>query len=302
MRNPKSFSSYGFTYETYLDHKRHNRILKDANGYEIFKVKFPHIDNNEYDLYVDELLANQYYFAQKEELQRKYPDKELYVKHLDGDISNNEISNLAWAVVDTPTQDAKDNTSTIDNSQDSKLSAIDITNPTNIKPAISTKNRLSDFFLFRLFTQTFDKIPESDKPVTHFFFMAYIFSSLVSFFHLLDFLQISNSLLYSIILALFYEFGNVALIIGILNSQKLSSTSLLLSMLIIITTLITLGNVYSNFVHIDNQSYSKLIQLLDMEDTLVSRRIVAIIQGSPYPILGAMFVKSILNFIENKSN
>jgi len=301
MRNPKSFSSYGFTYETYLDHKRHNRILKDANGYEIFKVKFPHIDNNEYDLYVDELLANQYYFAQKEELQRKYPDKELYVKHLDGDISNNEISNLAWAVVDTPTQDRAniDNSNTV---QDSNLNRTTISNSINISPSISTKNRISNFFLFRLFTQTFDKIPESDKPVTHFFFMAYIFSSLVSFFHLLDFLQISNSLLYSIILALFYEFGNVALIIGILNSQKLSSTSLLLSMLIIITTLITLGNVYSNFVHIDNQSYSKLIQLLDMEDTLVSRRIVAIIQGSPYPILGAMFVKSILNFIENKSN
>jgi len=301
MRNPKSFSSYGFTYETYLDHKRHNRILKDANGYEIFKVKFPHIDNNEYDLYVDELLANQYYFAQKEELQRKYPDKELYVKHLDGDISNNEISNLAWAVVDTSTQDRAniDNSNTV---QDSNLNRTTISNSINISPSISTKNRISNFFLFRLFTQTFDKIPESDKPVTHFFFMAYIFSSLVSFFHLLDFLQISNSLLYSIILALFYEFGNVALIIGILNSQKLSSTSLLLSMLIIITTLITLGNVYSNFVHIDNQSYSKLIQLLDMEDTLVSRRIVAIIQGSPYPILGAMFVKSILNFIENKSN
>lgn len=301
MRNPKSFSSYGFTYETYLDHKRHNRILKDANGYEIFKVKFPHIDNNEYDLYVDELLANQYYFAQKEELQRKYPDKELYVKHLDGDISNNEISNLAWAVVDTSTQDRAniDNSNTV---QDSNLNRTTISNSINISPSISTKNRISNFFLFRLFTQTFDKIPESDKPVTHFFFMAYIFSSLVSFFHLLDFLQISNSLLYSIILALFYEFGNVALIIGILNSQKLSSTSLLLSMLIIITTLITLGNVYSNFVHIDNESYSKFIQLLDMEDTLVSRRIVAIIQGSPYPILGAMFVKSILNFIENKSN
>jgi hypothetical protein len=131
------------------------------------------------------------------------------------------------------------------------------------------------------------------------FVLLYAITSFISMFHVVEFFKLSNSETMSWTLAVAYELGAAAALLGLVILSRLKE-GIVLSLFIFLTMFQAMGNVYHAFANLtmdDIKMWSELFGLNE-EPEIFQRRIVAIISGLPLPLIALGFIKSLMDYMK----
>lgn len=148
-----------------------------------------------------------------------------------------------------------------------------------------------------------NKINKQDIFFIAAFGLLYIWVSITSFFHLVDFFQLTNpniQLAYSIAIGL--ELGAAGSLSAIALGKRMNQY-ILWGIFILITFIQTSGNMYYAYKYI-NPNFKYFIELLGLheEEIILQKRIVAIIQGGFLPVIALGFIHFLNEYVRELVN
>ena len=163
-------------------------------------------------------------------------------------------------------------------------------------PSVVEEVPKKDFFLLNFFKSIFSKVPEEQRGLIYVFFGIFIMFTSVSLGHLVSYFLISNALWYATLLAVSFELASFSVIIGFLNVKYLGRWILPI-MLFIIVTILAIGNIYASYLDMDSSALKVWCEMLGWDTDLKAKRIVAVLQGLPIPVLALLFSLAIEHFV-----
>jgi len=140
------------------------------------------------------------------------------------------------------------------------------------------------------------EVPIEQRVVVYTFFSIYTFFTITSFNHIIVYFKISNNIFYSVLLALAYEVGSFSLILGLIHVQRIGAFTVYL-ILIFLNIVIAVGNSYSSFIAISDETLYKFCDFIGVEPSAFWKRVIAWVQGSTTPLFALSFAKATLNYI-----
>ncbi len=140
------------------------------------------------------------------------------------------------------------------------------------------KNKLVHWFVIGIFT------------------LLYLFTSVISTIHVVDFFQLSNYLGMAICLAVAFEMGAAASLASIIVLDKMNK-GIVWMLFILLTLFQMMGNVYYAYVHLEN--FTGWIELFGLQDydIIMQKRVLAILSGAILPIVALGFIKALVDYI-----
>ena len=140
--------------------------------------------------------------------------------------------------------------------------------------------------------------------VTIFFVIVPFASSVISAFHIYEFLKLGNVIWVSITGALIFEIANIAIIFALVVMKKLNPTYVWITFSLLVV-LQYLGNIYYsyNYVYVAlQQSNSFLTSFTELfnigSDNRFANFILALLLGIPFPTLSILLSKSLVDYLE----
>jgi len=143
-----------------------------------------------------------------------------------------------------------------------------------------------------------------DNWVTIFFVIVPFASSVISAFHIYEFLKLGNVIWVSITGALIFEIANITIIFALVVMKKLNPTYVWITFSLLVV-LQYLGNIYYsyNYVYValqqSNSFLTSFVELLHIEsNNRVANFILALLLGIPFPTLSILLSKSLVDYLE----
>lgn len=129
------------------------------------------------------------------------------------------------------------------------------------------------------------------------FVLLYVFVSLISTIHVVDFFEMTNPRWLAIALAIAFEFGAAASLAAIVVGEKTNKT-IVWGLFFILTAFQMQGNMWYAYVNaVDFMSWVELFYLNDME-LIEQKRMLALVSGAVLPIVALGFIKSLVDYIK----
>jgi len=140
-----------------------------------------------------------------------------------------------------------------------------------------------------------DKIVQ--QSIVGIFIILYLFTSIISTIHCVDFFEMTNSRWLAVALAVAFEFGAAASLAAIVVGEKTNKT-IVWGLFFILTAFQMQGNMWYAYVNArDYMSWIELFQLTDF--TLIEQKsILALVSGTVLPIVALGFIKSLVDYIK----
>lgn len=133
------------------------------------------------------------------------------------------------------------------------------------------------------------------------FVLLYVWVSLVSTIHVIDFFKLTNPTWLAIALAVAFEIGAAASLAAIIVLDRTNKT-LVWFLFILLTCMQMMGNMY--YAYVNAHDYASWMELfaLNEEEPIFQKRILAIVAGAILPIVALGFIKSLVDYVkpENK--
>lgn len=132
-------------------------------------------------------------------------------------------------------------------------------------------------------------------------FILWGLTSLVSTIHLVDFFKISNTLLWSWVLAISFELGSTTSLLSLVLLKRIKG-ELIMGVFILLFLMQIGGNVFHAWLYMDplpSRSWFQLVGLGEWEDD-DRKRVLAIVLGVPLPLISLGFIKSLVDYIVKK--
>lgn len=128
------------------------------------------------------------------------------------------------------------------------------------------------------------------------FVLLYLFVSLISMLHVVDFFELSNSKMMAISLAIAFEVGAAASLASIIVMHKMKK-GIVWSLFILLTLMQIMGNMYNSYSNLAD--FQLWIELFGLEDKpiIFQKRILAAISGMPLPLIALGFIKALTDYI-----
>ena len=129
------------------------------------------------------------------------------------------------------------------------------------------------------------------------FVSLYLFVSIISTIHVIEFFKLSNPEWLAISLAIGFELGAAASLASLVILDRMNKT--LVWMLFGTITLMQMqGNMYYAFVHMEDfQGWSELFGLIE-EDVVYQKRVLSAVSGAILPLVALGFIKSLVDYIK----
>ena len=129
------------------------------------------------------------------------------------------------------------------------------------------------------------------------FVLLYVFVSLISTIHVIDFFEMTNPRWLSIALAIAFEFGAAASLAAIVVGDKTNKT-IVWGLFFILTAFQMQGNMW--YAYVNAQDYMSWMELfaLNEEELIFQKRILAAVSGAVLPIVALGFIKSLVDYIK----
>ena len=129
------------------------------------------------------------------------------------------------------------------------------------------------------------------------FLILYFFVSIISTIHVIDFFQMSNTRLMSIMLAIAFELGAAASLASIVILDKINKF-IVWSLFIVLTGMQMMGNMFNSYIHLED--YIAWIELFGLNtlDILSQKRIISAVSGAILPVVALGFIKSLIDYIK----
>ena len=129
------------------------------------------------------------------------------------------------------------------------------------------------------------------------FVLLYIFVSLISTIHVIDFFELTNPKWLAIALAIAFEFGAAASLAAIVVGKK-TNAAIVWGLFFILTAFQMQGNMWYAYENAhDFQSWMELFAL-DEEELIFQKRILAVVAGAVLPVVALGFIKSLVDYIK----
>ncbi len=162
-----------------------------------------------------------------------------------------------------------------------------------------TTEQTDSFALTKFIKSIFQEVSPEQRVVVYTFFSIYTFFTITSLNHIITYFKIGNTIFYSIILAIAYEFGSFSLILALIHVERIGKLTVY-SILIFLNLIIAIGNSYSVYISISDETLSRFCEFIGVDKTLTWKRVVAWVQGSTTPLFALSFAKATLNYIKPK--
>lgn len=140
--------------------------------------------------------------------------------------------------------------------------------------------------------------------ITIFFVAVPLASSIISAFHIYEFLKLGNVIWVSITGALIFEIANIAIIFALVVMKKLNPVYVWITFSLLVI-LQYLGNIYYsyNYIHealqTSNSFLISFVELLHIEaNNKVANFILALLLGIPFPTLSILLSKSLVDYLD----
>ena len=129
------------------------------------------------------------------------------------------------------------------------------------------------------------------------FVSLYLFVSIISTIHVIDFFELSNPRWLAISLAIGFELGAAASLAAIITLDKMNKT-LVWALFLVITAMQMQGNMYYAFINMgDFTTWSELFNLIE-EEPLYQKRVLSFVSGAILPLVALGFIKSLVDYIK----
>jgi len=128
------------------------------------------------------------------------------------------------------------------------------------------------------------------------FVILWLFVSLISMIHVIEFFELSNPRSLAITLAIAFEVGGAASLASIIVLDRMNKT-IVWSIFILLALVMMMGNTYYAFVHLEN--YTGWIELFGLqgESVIMQKRILSIISGALLPLIALGFIKALVDYL-----
>ena len=128
------------------------------------------------------------------------------------------------------------------------------------------------------------------------FVILWLFVSLISMIHVIEFFELSNPRSLAITLAIAFEVGGAASLASIIVLDRMNKT-IVWSIFILLALVMMMGNTYYAFVHLEN--YTGWIELFGLqgESVIMQKRILSIISGAILPLIALGFIKALVDYL-----
>jgi hypothetical protein len=114
--------------------------------------------------------------------------------------------------------------------------------------------------------------------------------------HVIDFFELSNTRIMSIVLAIAFEIGAAASLASIIVMHRMKR-GIVWALFILLTMMQIMGNMYNSYANLSNfQQWIELFGLTD-KPIIFQKRILAIISGLPLPLIALGFIKALVDYI-----
>jgi hypothetical protein len=140
------------------------------------------------------------------------------------------------------------------------------------------------------------------QKITHWFVIGiftllYLFVSIISSLHVIEFFQMSNYLGMAICLAIAFEMGAAASLASIIVLDKMNKAMVWL-LFITLTLFQMMGNVYYAYVHLEY--FTGWIELFGLHDydIIMQKRVLAILSGAVLPVVALGFIKALVDYVK----
>lgn len=137
------------------------------------------------------------------------------------------------------------------------------------------------------------------------FSLLYVSVGLVSTFHAVSFFSLANAMWLGIILAITFEIGQASVLFSLLTSSKERSRVMSWILMIILTTVQILGNVYSSYKYLMTNSNGSLRYFKEpvffwseLPDNIANILLTYIV-GAILPIVALCMTSMVANYLED---
>lgn len=131
------------------------------------------------------------------------------------------------------------------------------------------------------------------------FSLLYLFVSVISMIHVVDFFELSNAMWLSITLAVAFELGAAASLASVIIVDRMNKF-IVWTLFIILTCFQMMGNAYYAYAHLhDFNGWIELFGLIDLSE-IEQKRILAIVSGAILPIVALGFIKCLVDYLKPK--
>lgn len=132
--------------------------------------------------------------------------------------------------------------------------------------------------------------------ITIFIFL-YLFVSIISMLHVINFFELSNPHWMSVALAIAFEVGAAASLASIIVMKRMNKF-IVWSLFILLTGMQAMGNMYYAYVNVvDFTGWIELFNLMDLS-LIVQKRILAGVSGAVLPVIALGFIKALTDYLK----
>lgn len=139
-----------------------------------------------------------------------------------------------------------------------------------------------------------------EKYLKHFvissFVILYLWVSVVSTIHSIDFFSLSNNRGLAISLAIAFELGSAASLASLVILDKTNKV-LVWTLFIVLVLIQSMSNMYYGYTHLhDYKEWSEMFGLNE-DEVIFQKRVISIISGAILPLVALGFIKSLVDYI-----
>ena len=121
--------------------------------------------------------------------------------------------------------------------------------------------------------------------------------SFISMLHMVSLFETSNSYWMAVSIAVAVEIAAMSSLIALVTLDRLNKTTIW-SIFGVLASLQILGNMYHTFVNMSSESAQMILNLLAIDNTPWSLRLVNFIVGGILPVISLTFVKGIVDYFK----
>jgi hypothetical protein len=140
---------------------------------------------------------------------------------------------------------------------------------------------------------------KTERNIFSWFIIPPVIISIISAYHLIDFFNVGNTNIISTILSLAFEISTAASLVAIIALKGLKRSTRFFLWIVIfgLYTLQFIGNIFSVFSYITNESAKKMLDFFSLSDTINDHRIISYIVGGIMTIVAFSLTKIASDYI-----
>lgn len=130
----------------------------------------------------------------------------------------------------------------------------------------------------------------------------YILISTVSMFHLVEFFELGNTKTFAWMLSIGFEIGSAVCLTALAFVNRIK-VNLIIFAFVIITIMQIMGNVFYSYAHLNQSAIGNWFEVFWLSESglpmIAQKRILSWFMGLPLIIVAALFIKSLVNYLQN---